>query len=202
MFATVRSSGTGPPEEEFPLHPCSTQSLAGWRYRPRLATVPRRLGRCRWRDHGHPGHLFGNGGILITDEDYGDYEVRFDEPGLEHRLRLFRCTDDGRYQVTVDYRPDGEVGTIYGEGTRLASPNPEWPLLQAARLNALRSSFRREAHPGVAELKIIDFCRHRSPAPAEEGIAVQVHGGGDRDGSVTRFRNIRVRLLGEDEIAH
>ena len=49
--------------------------------------------------------------------------------------------------------------------------------------------------------KIIDFVDTEVRLPAEEGIAVQVHGGGDWDGKVTRFRNIRVRPLGEDEIA-
>ena len=56
----------------------------------------------------------GNGGILITDADYGDYEVRFEmNPDWNIDSGFFlRCTDDGRcYQVTVDYRPDGEVGT-------------------------------------------------------------------------------------------
>lgn len=152
----------------------------------------------------------GNGGILITDADYGDYEVRFEmNPDWNIDSGFFlRCTDDGRcYQVTVDYRPDGEVGTIYGEGIGAwLQPNPEWyRYYKPHDWNDCRVIISGEApriQVWLNSHKIIDFVDTEVRLPAEEGIAVQVHGGGDWDGKVTRFRNIRVRPLGEDEIAH
>ncbi len=152
----------------------------------------------------------GNGGILITEEDYGDYEVRFEmnpDWGIDSGFFL-RCTDDGRcYQVTVDYRPDGEVGTIYGEGIGAwLQPNPEWyRFYKPHQWNEGRVIISGEAPRIQVWLnghKLVDFVDTEVRLPAAEGIALQVHGGGDWGGKVTRFRNIRIRSLGANEIAH
>ena len=61
----------------------------------------------------------GNGGLLLTEEKYGDFEAIVEinpEWNIDSGLFL-RCKEDGAcYQLTVDYRPDGQVGTLYGEG--------------------------------------------------------------------------------------
>lgn len=61
----------------------------------------------------------GNGGILITDQAYGDFEVVLEmnnDFGLDSGLFL-RSTEDGRaYQAMIDYHGRGNLMGIYGEG--------------------------------------------------------------------------------------
>lgn len=62
----------------------------------------------------------GNGGILLTDEKYGDFELLIDmKPDWGCCSGLFiRSTDKGQcFQMMVDYHDAGNVGHIYGEGT-------------------------------------------------------------------------------------
>ena len=68
----------------------------------------------------------GNGGILLTDENYGDFEV-----GLEMRndfgpdSGLFlRSTEDGTaFQAMIDYHAGGNLMGLYGEGALGAKPH-------------------------------------------------------------------------------
>jgi hypothetical protein len=61
----------------------------------------------------------GNGGIIITDEQNGDFEV-----ALEMRNdfgpdsgQFLRSTEDGRaWQAMIDYHAGGNLMGIYGEG--------------------------------------------------------------------------------------
>jgi hypothetical protein len=69
----------------------------------------------------------GNGGILITDQAYGDFEVVLEmknDFGPDSGLFL-RCTEDGNaYQAMIDYHAKGNLMGIYGEGHRLGGkPN-------------------------------------------------------------------------------
>lgn len=61
----------------------------------------------------------GNGGILITDQSFGDVEVVLEmnnDFGPDSGLFL-RSTEDGTaYQAMVDYYKGGNVMGIYGEG--------------------------------------------------------------------------------------
>jgi lysophospholipase L1-like esterase len=62
----------------------------------------------------------GNGGILLTDEKFGDFELRLDiKPDWGVCSGLFlRSNDSGQcLQMMVDYHDGGNVGHIYGEGT-------------------------------------------------------------------------------------
>lgn len=151
----------------------------------------------------------GNGGILVTEADYGDYEVRYEmnpDWGIDSGFFL-RCKDNGQcYQSTVDYRPGGEVGTIYGEGIGgWLQPNPDWfRFYKAEQWNEARiiiSGAVPRIQVWLNGNKIIEYTDTEQRLPAQEGIALQVHGGGDWDGKVTRFRNIRVRQLADDEPA-
>lgn len=61
----------------------------------------------------------GNGGILLTDEQFGDFEVIFEaNPDWGPDSGFFlRCTPKGQcYQVMMDYHDGGNVGEIYREG--------------------------------------------------------------------------------------
>lgn len=61
----------------------------------------------------------GNGGILITDERFGDFEVALEmnnDFGLDSGLFL-RSTEDGKaWQAMIDYHGSGNLMGIYGEG--------------------------------------------------------------------------------------
>lgn len=61
----------------------------------------------------------GNGGILLTDETFGDFEVIFEtKPDWGVCSGFFlRSTDRGQcYQIMIDYHDAGNVGEIYREG--------------------------------------------------------------------------------------
>jgi len=61
----------------------------------------------------------GNGGILITNEQFDDFEVVLEmnnDFGPDSGLFL-RSTEDARcYQAMIDYHPGGNLMGIYGEG--------------------------------------------------------------------------------------
>lgn len=62
----------------------------------------------------------GNGGILLTDEKFGDFELLIDmQPDWGVCSGLFvRGNDRGQcFQMMVDYHEAGNVGHIYGEGS-------------------------------------------------------------------------------------
>jgi len=61
----------------------------------------------------------GNGGILITDQQFGDFEVVLEmnnDFGPDSGLFL-RSTEEGKcYQAMIDYHGGGNLMGIYGEG--------------------------------------------------------------------------------------
>jgi hypothetical protein len=61
----------------------------------------------------------GNGGIIITDEAFGDFEIAFEmnnDFGPDSGLFL-RSTEDGKaWQAMIDYHADGNLMGVYGEG--------------------------------------------------------------------------------------
>ena len=62
----------------------------------------------------------GNGGILLTDKKFGDFELLIDmKPDWGVCSGLFlRGNDQGQcFQMMVDYHDAGNVGQLYGEGT-------------------------------------------------------------------------------------
>jgi hypothetical protein len=68
----------------------------------------------------------GNGGIIITDEQLGDYEVVLEmnnDFGPDSGLFL-RSTEDGTaFQAMIDYHANGNLMGIYGEGKLGAKPS-------------------------------------------------------------------------------
>ena len=61
----------------------------------------------------------GNGGLIITDKQYGNFEVVLEmrnDFGPDSGLFL-RSTEDGRaYQAMIDYHANGNLMGVYGEG--------------------------------------------------------------------------------------
>jgi hypothetical protein len=68
----------------------------------------------------------GNGGILLTDEAFGDFEVVLEmnnDFGPDSGLFL-RSTEDGTaYQAMIDYHAGGNLMGLYGEGGLGARPS-------------------------------------------------------------------------------
>ncbi len=61
----------------------------------------------------------GNGGILLTDETFGDFEVIFEtNPDWGPCSGFFMRSNEkgGCYQMMIDYHDAGNVGEIYREG--------------------------------------------------------------------------------------
>ena len=99
------------------------KSLKGWHKNPK------RVGHGTggtWRvedgaitgEQDPPGS--GNGGILLTDRKFSDFELLIDmKPDWGVCSGLFlRSNDRGQcFQMMVDYHDNGNVGHIYGEGT-------------------------------------------------------------------------------------
>src|SRR5690349_22610239 len=61
----------------------------------------------------------GNGGIVITDEQFGDFEIVLEmnnDFGPDSGLFL-RSTEDGKaWQAMIDYHKGGNLMGVYGEG--------------------------------------------------------------------------------------
>ena len=61
----------------------------------------------------------GNGGLVLTDEEFGDFEVALEmnnDFGPDSGLFL-RSTEEGKaWQAMIDYHADGNLMGVYGEG--------------------------------------------------------------------------------------
>jgi hypothetical protein len=101
------------------------KSLGGWR-------ISAQTGHSRASNHQSGGRwvvedgaiigsqdIPGNGGILITEEPYGDFEIALEmnnDFGPDSGLFL-RSTETGRaYQCMIDYHSGGNLMGLYGEG--------------------------------------------------------------------------------------
>src|SRR4051794_4233694 len=73
----------------------------------------------------------GNGGILLTDKKYKNFEISLDikpDWGCDSGLFLRSSEKGEAYQVMLDYLEGGNIGGIYGEkleGVK-AVPNKDW----------------------------------------------------------------------------
>lgn len=97
-------------------------SRAGARTRRRSGMGPGESGRLKRESS--PGNRVlpgsGNGGILLTDRKFKNFEVQIDlKPDWGICSGFFvRSNDKGQcIQMMVDYHDAGNVGHIYGEGT-------------------------------------------------------------------------------------
>jgi Domain of Unknown Function (DUF1080) len=146
------------------------------------------------------------GGLLGTEKKYSDYEIELEfkadypvDSGLFLRVR-----DDGMgYQITIDYRKDGFVGSLYApaEGGFIQQ-NPDWEKhFKKGAWNKLRAKIEGQPARVTAwlnDVKLTDFQDTRERYPREGYIGLQVHGGEGAWGATSkaRFRNIHIRELG------
>jgi hypothetical protein len=89
----------------------------------------------------------GNGGLLITEEQFGDFEIVLEtnnDFGPDSGLFL-RCTGDGKaYQCLIDYHEGGTIGGILGEGIWKGRGVRNYTFGESADLITLNEN---EAHP-------------------------------------------------------
>ena len=178
--------------------------------------------------------LPGNGGLIITDQHYGDFEVKLEmknDFGPDSGLFL-RSTEDGKaWQAMIDYHAGGNLMGIYGEGlggkphvrnfsfkdkvTEITDqptgePPVALPVLPDAWAKFWRHGEWNELRARIVNnpphittwingVKIMEWQEKEIRHPAKGGIALQVHGGGDRTKEFVRYRNLEVRHLGEKE---
>jgi hypothetical protein len=146
------------------------------------------------------------GGLLATARKFSDFEIELDfqaDYPVDSGLFL-RTRDDGMgYQVTIDYRDEGYVGSLYApaEGGFLAQYANWRAIYRKSGWNRLRA--RIEGQPAhitawLNGVKTVDFTDTRARYPREGYIGLQVHGGAGAwgDQSKARFRRIRIRELG------
>jgi hypothetical protein len=178
----------------------------------------------------------GNGGILLTDAVYGEFEIALEmnnDFGPDSGLFL-RCTEDGKcYQALIDYHAGGSLMGIYGEGLggkphlrffnflespdrieltpdRTPSPMPihstaQWQKLwHHGQWNELRARLTGGDKPTMVTwingVKVMEWTETEARLPVKNHIGRQVHGGNRPEftGKFVRYRNIRIKPLGED----
>jgi hypothetical protein len=97
----------------------------------------------------------GNGGIIITDKKYDDFEVVLqmrNDDGPDSGLFL-RSTDTGKcYQAMIDYHKGGNLMGIYGEGFPGGKPHVQ------------NFSFIKD----VTEIKVTEYKPFPCPVTAED----------------------------------
>jgi hypothetical protein len=145
------------------------------------------------------------GGLLGTEKKYSDFEIELEfKADFPADTGLFlRTRDDGMgYQITIDYRQDGFIGSLYApaEGGFIQQ-NKQWDkVFNKQGWNKLRA--RVEGQPAHVQawlngVRMTDFRDNRDRYPREGYIGLQVHGGEGAWGATSkaRFKNIRVMEL-------
>lgn len=200
-------SGFAAPEEGF-VSLFDGKTLKGWKKHMGLP-ADNRGGKWEVIDGAIAGDQDppGGGGFLITEGQYGDFilrlEARIDWP-VDSGIFL-RVGEDGKsHQVTLDNRPDGDIGAIYLPWTQaMVRRNPEGKnYFKQKEWNDLE--IRIEGEPARIQFKlngqpVTDF-QHTAETtrnvPREGHIALQIHPGGDWvEGNKAHFRNIRIKTL-------
>lgn len=155
------------------------------------------------------GALVGNqdsdhtGGLLGTERKYGDFELELEfqaDYPVDSGVFL-RTRDDGMgYQVTLDYRDGGYVGSLYasGAGGFLVQHEPWRQAYRNKGWNRLRVRIVGQP-PRITVwlngVQTIDFQDNEERYPREGYIGLQVHGGEGAWGKNSRIRFRHIRLL-------
>jgi hypothetical protein len=183
------------------------RTLNGWR---KLTEYSGDSGQWTVPDGVLTGEQFpeGQGGLLVTEKTFSDFEVyaevKADYPvdsGLFFRVQ----PDVLSYQVTIDYRPEGEVGALYcpGGGGFLVHNTKGVSLWKKDAYNRIRA--RIQGQPpriqawinGHQILDYTDEIQEEKPrVPASGHFGVQVHPGPSwGEGNKICFRKILIKLL-------
>ena len=143
----------------------------------------------------------GNGGILMTDDEYDDVEVTLEarlDWGVDSGLFLRSSVDGAAYQVTLDYLPGGTLGGIYGEalpgGLFVRPTATPWG---SEGWNSVRARIVGAPPRLVVSINgtLVNDFRDTETRRARGRIALQVHGGGDTTALAARFRSIRIERV-------
>jgi len=150
----------------------------------------------------------GQGGLLVTEGVYAEFElvaeVKADYP-IDSGLFLRVQPDVLSYQVTIDYRPDGEVGAIYcpgGGGFLVHKPEGE-RLWLAEEYNTVR--VRIKGQPAHIQVwlngqELVDFqdelVEGKPRVPDSGFVGIQVHPGSSwGEGNKVYFRRLEIKPL-------
>ena len=151
----------------------------------------------------------GKGGLLVTEHTYSDFElyaeIKADYP-IDSGLFLRVQPSVLSYQVTIDYRPGGELGAIYcpgGGGFLTHNPGGE-DLWIKGGYNTVRA--RIEGQPPhiqawINDAKVADYIdtyvNDGYRVPEEGFVGIQVHPGESwGKGNKVYFRKIIIKELG------
>ncbi len=150
----------------------------------------------------------GNGGILLTDESFGDFEIHVEvnpDYGCDGGLFLRSSQSGQAYQVMLDYLDGGNVGGVFGErleGVDMTESEGWEKAWKEGDWNAVRARIRGDVpriEVWLNDVQIVDFqdtANHLPNGAVTGSVAVQVHGGDRcRPGLEHRFRNLAVREL-------
>jgi hypothetical protein len=145
------------------------------------------------------------GGLIGTDKKYSDFEIELEfQADYPVDTGLFlRTREDGMgYQVTIDYRDKGFVGSLYAPAAGdFLVQYADWKKAYKEKgWNRLRA--RIEGQPAhitvhLNDVRTVDFTDTKERYPREGYIGLQVHGGKGAwgDTSKARFRNLKIREI-------
>ena len=183
------------------------ESLSGW-----VTRGGRYDGNAAWSVE--EGAIVGRlgpesaGGLLYTERPYTAFVLRF-ETKIDYPFDsgvFLRMAPEGKgAQITLDYRPDGEIGAVYSDG--FLQHNEEG--VDAFRRDAWNqvevrcTGFDMKIQCWINGTLVTDYeLPANSKGYAPTGlIGLQVHGGRDDPGAA-RFRNLRIRKLPIFEGSH
>ncbi len=161
----------------------------------------------------------GNGGFLITDQTFGDFEMVLDawpDYGVDSGVYVRNTdTDEQGYQVTIDYQPANPMGSVYIENV---GDYREFSISDESHITGSPSLFdidawsyiwkendwnqfriRVEGNPAKITVwingwKVTEYQDTQARFPSSGHIALQVHPTASEfpAGKVVRFRNIKV----------
>ena len=158
----------------------------------------------------------GNGGILLTDKKYRDFEVSLEvnpDWGCDGGLFLRSNEAGDAYQVMIDYLEGGSVGGVYGEGLETLKDgkgplvNPDWQKhWKKGDWNLLRARIEGDVphiRVWLNEVPLVewtDTANHSKEGATEGMIALQMHFSNDKTprwkaGGFHRFRDIAIKEL-------
>jgi hypothetical protein len=154
----------------------------------------------------------GNGGILLTDKRYRDFEVSLEvnpDWGCDGGLFLRSNEAGDAYQVMLDYLEGGSVGGIYGEGLEgvVSKATPEYvEYWKKGEWNHVRARIEGDVPHiqvwlnGHQLVDWTDTANHLKGGATDGMIALQMHMSNDKtprwkQGGYHRFRNVAVKEL-------
>lgn len=145
------------------------------------------------------------GGLIGTDRKYSDFEIELEfQADYPVDTGLFlRTREDGMgYQITIDYRDKGFVGSLYAPAAgEFLAQYADWKKAYKEKgWNRIRA--RIEGQPAritayLNDVKTVDFTDTKERYPREGYIGLQVHGGKGAwgDASKARFRNVKIKEI-------